>query len=94
MRRWDLIDPATDIRELATRMYRPDLYREAAASLGVSAPVEDWKSEGAHDAPWTLAAAREPIAMPPDRFSDGKIFVPDDVPASDPAAAKSALHKL
>jgi two-component system, oxyanion-binding sensor len=93
MRRWNLIDPATDIRELATRMYRPDLYREAAVSLGVSAPVEDWKIEGAHDTDWTLAATLEPITMPPDRFSDGKIFVPDDVPASDPAA-KSALHKL
>jgi NitT/TauT family transport system ATP-binding protein/nitrate/nitrite transport system substrate-binding protein len=94
MRRWGLVDPATDIRELATRVYRPDLYRQAAEALGVSTPIDDWKNEGAHAAPWTLAATPESIAMPRDCFSDSKVFEPEKVPAGDPTAAKGALHKI
>jgi two-component system, oxyanion-binding sensor len=94
MRRWGLIDPATDLRDLVERVYRPELYRAAAQALGVSAPTTDWKTEGAHAAPWVLEAKPETIAMPDDRFCDGSIFVPDNVAAMDPAAAKSALHKL
>ena len=94
MRRWGLIDPATDLRDLVERVYQPEIYRAAAQALGVPAPTTDWKTEGAHDAPWKLDAQPEAIAMPADRFCDGSIFVPDNVAAIDAAAAKSALHKL
>jgi len=93
MRRWGLIDPSTDLRELVERVYRPDIYRAAAQSMGVHVPTADWKIEGAHDAPWNLDAKPRAIAMPADRFCDGSIFVPDDVVIIG-ATAKSALHKL
>ncbi len=94
MRRWGLIDPATDLRELVERVYRPDFHRAAAQALGLPAPTADWKTEGAHDAPWTLDAQPETIAMPADRFCDGSIFVPENVAVIDATTAKSALHKL
>ncbi|WP_297297438.1 CmpA/NrtA family ABC transporter substrate-binding protein [uncultured Methylovirgula sp.] len=94
MRRWSLVDPAVDLHDLATRVYRPDLYRGAAAAMEVPAPTVDWKDEGAHDAAWTLEAVPQPIPMPADRFCDGTVFVPEKIPALGDAAAKSALHKF
>ena len=61
-------------------VYRPDLYREVAADLGIAAPTIDWKTEGAHVTPWVLEQATTPIAMAPDRFLDGKSFDPNDLP--------------
>jgi NitT/TauT family transport system ATP-binding protein/nitrate/nitrite transport system substrate-binding protein len=77
MARWDLIDRRTDRIALAAKVYRPDLYRAALAPLGVSVPVADAKSEGAHDKPWELEALPHPIAMGADQFCDGKVFQPD-----------------
>ena len=79
MRRWGLIDESVDLRKLAERVYRPDLYRAAVAPLGKPAPTLDWKREGAHDAPWTVEAAPEPIVLPADRFCDGVVFDPDAI---------------
>ena len=93
MRRWGLVDESVDLRSLAERVYRPDLYRTAIAHLGEPAPVADWKLEGGHDARWTAEAAPAPIAMPADRFCDGTIFDSNAVPP--PAeVTKSALHNL
>jgi two-component system, oxyanion-binding sensor len=94
MRRWSLIDPAIDLRALVERVYRPDLYRIAAHTMGIPAPLEDWKTEGAHEAPWMLAATPDAIAMPADRFCDGRVFVPEIVPAAAVAQTKNALHNL
>jgi NitT/TauT family transport system ATP-binding protein/nitrate/nitrite transport system substrate-binding protein len=80
MARWGLVDPALDFTALATRVYRPDLYRAVAAPLGLSVPLADNKVEGAHDAPWSLEAAPAPIPMPADRFCDGAVF--DGMPAT------------
>ncbi len=46
MARWNLIDHRTDRAQLAARVYRPDLYREAMAPVGVNVPVADTKPEG------------------------------------------------
>jgi NitT/TauT family transport system ATP-binding protein/nitrate/nitrite transport system substrate-binding protein len=73
MARWDLIGDV-DTQVLAARVYRPDLYRAAVTPLGISAPVTDSKSEGAHDAPWQLDGAPSPISMGPDSFCDGAVF--------------------
>lgn len=93
MRRWGLIDEGLDLRELAARVYRPDLYRFALAPIGESIPLHDWKREGAHDEAWSLEAAPASIAMPADRFCDGAVFDPD---AFEPPLrpVKSALHKF
>ena len=74
MRRWGLVEGTVDLPGLAAYVYRPDLYRQAVASLGVSAPVLDWKPEGAHDKAWTAEGTSGPIAMPADRFCDGIVF--------------------
>ena len=86
MRRWKLIDPATDIATVADCVYRTDLYREAAAALGKPFPLIDRKPEGLHAGPWTLAQATAPIPMGADLFLDGS-YVSSARPVS-PAAAR------
>ena len=60
-------------------MYRPDLHREAAADVGLPAPLVDEKVEGVHGGSWILEEASAPIAMGPDRFFDGLRFDPERV---------------
>jgi NitT/TauT family transport system ATP-binding protein/nitrate/nitrite transport system substrate-binding protein len=81
MARWELIGNV-DAQSLAARVYRSDLYRAAVAPLGISVPATDSKSEGAHDAPWSLEATPKPIAMGPDSFCDGVVFEGAPAPAS------------
>lgn len=76
MLRWGQIGPEVDIRAVADAVYRPDLFRKAAASLGQAAPLVDDKAEGGHDGPWVLDLATAPIPMAPDAFFDGRIFDP------------------
>jgi len=78
MLRWGQIGPEVDIRAVAEAVYRPDLYRAAAADLGEPAPLVDDKAEGGHETPWTLLEATAPIEMAPDLFFDGRIFDPRD----------------
>ncbi|HXJ00570.1 MAG TPA: CmpA/NrtA family ABC transporter substrate-binding protein [Micropepsaceae bacterium] len=77
MTRWKLIDKGLDHSDLATRMYRPDIYRSAVAPLGVATPSVDVKTEGTHAAAWQLEASPAPIAMGGDLFCDGGVFVPN-----------------
>ena len=79
MVRWGYIEKPIDLRALARRVYRPDLQREAAADLGLPAPLVDEKVEGAHGSTWLLEEASAPIAMGPDRFCDGLRFDPEQV---------------
>lgn len=71
MRRWRLIDPDTDITAVADAVFRPDLYREAAATLDRPFPLIDRKPEGLHAGPWMLAQASDAIPMGADLFFDG-----------------------
>lgn len=81
MRRWSLIDDSIDLRTLAERVYKPDLYRAAMVPLGEPTPLADWKIEGGHDDEWSLDAAPTSISMPVDRFCDGAIFDPTALPS-------------
>jgi len=81
MARWDLIGDI-DAESLAARVYRSDLYRAALAPLGISVPLADCKSEGAHSTSWRLEAAPNPIVMGPDNFCDGAVFEASPAPAS------------
>lgn len=74
MLRWGQIGPDADIAATAEAVWRPDLFRAAAADLGEPAPLVDEKVEGAHAAPWRLDEATAPIPMAPDLFFDGKVF--------------------
>ena len=79
MVRWGYVEKPIDLRATARRVYRPDLHREAAADLGLAAPLVDEKVEGAHGSAWMLDEATAPIPMGPDRFFDGLRFDPDEV---------------
>ena len=74
MIRWGQIEHPIDIRKTAASVYRSDIYRSAAQALGVPVPSVNYKPEGSHVAPWTLADANAPIVMGPDRFFDGGVF--------------------
>ena len=76
MLRWGQIGSEVDIRAVADAVYRPDLFREAAAAVGEPAPLVDHKAEGGHAEPWTLDEATQPIPMAPDAFFDGRVFDP------------------
>jgi two-component system, oxyanion-binding sensor len=76
MRRWGYLEASRDPAAAAT-IFRPDLYAEAARSLGLPVPLAASKSEGAHAHGWLLPAEPEPIAMAPDRFMDGLVFTPE-----------------
>jgi NitT/TauT family transport system ATP-binding protein/nitrate/nitrite transport system substrate-binding protein len=78
LQRWGLLDVRDQIRTIADRIYRPDLYRRAVAPTGESVPVGDVKTEGGHNAAWSLDASPVPIAMDADDFCDGAIFTPSD----------------
>jgi nitrate/nitrite transport system substrate-binding protein len=78
MLRWGQIEQPVDIATLVESVYRTDVYRDAAAELGVPTPLVDMKPEGVHESPWLLGEATTPIAMGPDAFLDGRIFDPDD----------------
>lgn len=78
MARWGWLERSTDLVDVATRVYRPDLYAKAASAAGLAIPLTDWKAEGAHDSAWSLAASPTPIAMSRDSFCDGKIFAPPE----------------
>ncbi|HEX4098396.1 MAG TPA: hypothetical protein VHX64_16840, partial [Caulobacteraceae bacterium] len=85
MRRWGQagqVDPL----EAAAGVYRPDLYRLAAAAVGVSAPMEDSKIELAHTEPWILAGSEGPLQMPADRLLGRRPF--------DPSAAEAYLQSF
>ena len=45
MIRWGQVREPFALRAVAERVYRPDIYRRAVASLGVEAPAGDYKKE-------------------------------------------------
>jgi two-component system, oxyanion-binding sensor len=79
MLRWGYVEKPIDVRAIARRVYRPDLHREAAADVGLPAPLVDEKTEGRHSGAWLLEEASTPIAMGPDRFFDGLRFDPERI---------------
>jgi len=75
MRRWGHLDADADL-DAATAIFRPELYAQAARSLGLPVPTAESKTEGLHAGPWLLPALPAPIPMGPDCFLDGARFDP------------------
>jgi ABC-type nitrate/sulfonate/bicarbonate transport system substrate-binding protein len=75
MIRWGQAPRTADFAA-AAQVYRPDIFREAAAEVGQGAPLIDLKPEGVHAAAWTLREATAPLAMVADTFVDGGVFDP------------------
>lgn len=46
MVRWGQARTPFDMRAVAERVYRPDIYRAAVAPLGIAVPDGDWRAEG------------------------------------------------
>lgn len=74
MQRWRQIDATIDPAATAQRVYRPQIYREAARALGLPCPETDFKTEGSHAGAWSLPLAGGALSMGPDRFFDGGSF--------------------
>lgn len=81
MLRWGQIGKPLDIKSAAESVYRPDIYRDAAKTLGTPYPTIDYKTEGTHAGKWRLAQASAPIEMGPDRFFDGMTYDPSQLVA-------------
>jgi len=96
MRRWGQVGSDVDIAAAADAVYRPDLFRAAAAELGEPAPLVDEKVEGAHPECWTLDEATAPIPMAPDLFFDGKVFdaAQPEAYAASFEVTRAAPHKI
>jgi nitrate/nitrite transport system substrate-binding protein len=80
MLRWGQLREPLDIKAAAASVYRPDLYRAAAAALGQHYPPFDRKPEGLHEQPWLLATSTDSFTLGADRFFDGRIFNYPDYP--------------
>ncbi len=76
MRRWGQNTTLTDDLRIVEQVFRADLTRIACLDLGFAVPLIDSKIEGAHDQPWRLDNATQPIDMAADRFLDGSLFDP------------------
>jgi two-component system, oxyanion-binding sensor len=80
MTRWGYVGNDVDWGD-ACDVFRPNLYAEAARSLGIPMPTTSMKSEGYHDATWHLPASPTAIAMGPDLLLDGARFEPVEPPS-------------
>lgn len=74
MRRWNQLPGDSDALGLAREVYLPDLYRAAAAAVGVTSPATDDKAEGEHAEPWSLQTPEGPILMGSNQFFDGRVY--------------------
>lgn len=70
MQRWGHIQAPVDAQEIAAKVYRPNLYRQAAQALNLPYPLNDRKSEGTHSHSWHTASASGSIPMGCDYFFD------------------------
>ena len=75
MQRWGYVGK-NDAAGAAVAIFRPELYAQAARSLGLPVPTATVKSEGHHSSGWLLSASPTPILMGADSFIDGAIFDP------------------
>jgi NitT/TauT family transport system ATP-binding protein/nitrate/nitrite transport system substrate-binding protein len=83
LRRWGFVGGDADLAA-ATEIFRPEIYAEAARSLGLAVPNAAVKSEGYHGAPRLVPGSPTPITLGPDRFIDGAVFAPPGSDACDP----------
>ncbi len=79
MIRWGQISRPINMRAVAEEVYRPDLFRQAAAELGLPCPSTDYKTEGKHAAGWKLYEGQVSLPMGADRFLDGVLFDPSQL---------------
>ena len=74
MQRWGQADRKLRLETIAKSVYRPEVYRAAASTLGMPYPEVDFKLEGVHSTGWALMSGEEALVMGADLFMDGKAF--------------------
>ncbi len=74
MKRWGMLDNDLQAQDIVTSVYQPDVFREAAAKIGVNVPDGDYKSEGTQDSNWVLQSGSGDMTMGPDLFMDRRTF--------------------
>ena len=72
MYRWGHLTTPCDMNAVARSVFRTDLFRKAAAQLGLPAPMDDLKTEGTHAQNWDLKG----LTLGADKFFDGRRFDP------------------
>lgn len=79
MYRWGQLDQCIDIRKTAEAVYRPDIYREAAAQIGIKFPSVIYKTEGEHRNTWPMQVQDQIFDLGADCFLDGQNFNPEKI---------------
>jgi len=79
MARWQQTVYSEQELAMARSTYRPDLYRDAVAKLGVQAPMTDFKTERTTHSSFALTATNEALHFANEGFFDGKVFEPTAV---------------
>jgi nitrate/nitrite transport system substrate-binding protein len=79
MVRWGQLEEPVHFKQIAEKVYRPDIYRQAAEELGLSSPAMEYKSEGTHSAAWQLKDNAHTFDMGADKFLDGMVYDPEQV---------------
>jgi len=79
MYRWRQLQSPIDVDDVAARVFRSDLFAEAAADLGIVCPTSGDKVEGIHEAEWPFELPDHSVlTMGRDLFMDGARFDPAD----------------
>ncbi len=76
MERWGQIARLPNLQAVARRVYRPDIYRRAAATCAMPAPIADMKTEGQSPEPYTVPADGGSLLLGASRMFAGEIFDP------------------
>ena len=77
MVRWGQVVHSTDNAAMASRSFRPDLYRAALEDLGVPVPMADSRVAGSLARAAPIETTSHPLTIGPDLFFDGEVFDPD-----------------
>lgn len=79
MVRWGQISEAIDLRVIAEKVYRPDIFRQVAQQLDIPVLSGDYKVEGTHGNAWVPPDNDERLLLGPDKFFDKQVFSPADL---------------
>ncbi|MGE0115818.1 MAG: CmpA/NrtA family ABC transporter substrate-binding protein [Steroidobacteraceae bacterium] len=79
MVRWRQTPFSNSAMHIARATYRPDLYRNALSSMGVQAPMTDFKTELTTEKSYALTASHEALSFTAEGFFDGRVFEPTAV---------------
>lgn len=81
MVRWGQVAHSQVNAQTAAACFRPDIYRDVLAPLGVPAPLADNKVEGLLSAPTSVPAVASELTLAADGFFDGRRFDPEALDA-------------